>query len=184
MAGGEKERTLEETPTWAVAIVCFVLLAISIIIEHIIHAIGKWLKRNNKTALYEALEKVKGELILLGFISLLLTVFQNPISRICISKNVASTWHPCAVPKKSKSGYEDSDDDDGDDGSTGVGAASPPISICTTTALLILEENRSRSCHHHSSRFLFVLPVRVHRLEWCFLFVLSPSLLSLLAAQQ
>ncbi|RYR48317.1 hypothetical protein Ahy_A07g034337 [Arachis hypogaea] len=115
MAGGEKERTLEETPTWAVAIVCFVLLAISIIIEHIIHAIGKWLKRNNKTALYEALEKVKGELILLGFISLLLTVFQNPISRICISKNVASTWHPCAVPKKSKSGYEDSDDDDGDD---------------------------------------------------------------------
>ncbi|XP_057754918.1 MLO-like protein 6 [Arachis stenosperma] len=116
MAGGEKERTLEETPTWAVAIVCFVLLAISIIIEHIIHAIGKWLKRNNKTALYEALEKVKGELILLGFISLLLTVFQNPISRICISKNVASTWHPCAVPKKSKSGYEDSDNDDGDDG--------------------------------------------------------------------
>lgn len=35
------ERTLEETPTWAVAVVCFVLLAISIVIEHIIHAIGK-----------------------------------------------------------------------------------------------------------------------------------------------
>lgn len=35
------ERTLEETPTWAVAVVCFVLLAISILIEHIIHAIGK-----------------------------------------------------------------------------------------------------------------------------------------------
>jgi len=35
------ERTLEETPTWAVAVVCFVLLAISIFIEHIIHAIGK-----------------------------------------------------------------------------------------------------------------------------------------------
>ncbi|MED6147741.1 Protein mlo2 [Stylosanthes scabra] len=69
-----------------------------------------WLKRNNKNALYEALEKVKGELILLGFISLLLTVFQNPISRICISKSAASTWHPCAVPKKSK--YADDDDDD------------------------------------------------------------------------
>ena len=42
MAGGRVyERTLEETPTWAVAVVCFVLLAISIIIEHIIHAIGK-----------------------------------------------------------------------------------------------------------------------------------------------
>jgi len=35
------ERSLEETPTWAFAVVCFVLLAISIIIEHVIHAIGK-----------------------------------------------------------------------------------------------------------------------------------------------
>lgn len=35
------------------------------------------------------------ELMLLGFISLLLTVGQGLISRICISKKVASTWHPC-----------------------------------------------------------------------------------------
>lgn len=34
-------RSLEETPTWAVAVVCFVLLAISIVIEHIFHLIGK-----------------------------------------------------------------------------------------------------------------------------------------------
>ncbi|GFP83479.1 hypothetical protein PHJA_000491300 [Phtheirospermum japonicum] len=34
-------RSLEETPTWAVAVVCFVLVAISIIIEHIIHLLGK-----------------------------------------------------------------------------------------------------------------------------------------------
>ncbi|TKY48504.1 MLO protein 6 [Spatholobus suberectus] len=34
-------RSLEETPTWAVAIVCFVLLSISIFIEHIFHLIGK-----------------------------------------------------------------------------------------------------------------------------------------------
>ena len=41
MATLEKERSLEETPTWAVAVVCFVLVAISIIIEHVIHLIGK-----------------------------------------------------------------------------------------------------------------------------------------------
>lgn len=35
------ERSLEDTPTWAFAVVCFVLLAISIIIEHVIDAIGK-----------------------------------------------------------------------------------------------------------------------------------------------
>lgn len=34
--------------------------------------------------------------MLLGFISLLLTVGQGPVSRICISEKVASTWHPCS----------------------------------------------------------------------------------------
>ncbi|XP_057445787.1 MLO-like protein 6 [Lotus japonicus] len=106
------ERTLEETPTWAVAVVCFVLLAISIIIEHIIHAIGKWFKKKRKNALFEALEMVKGELMLMGFISLLLTVLQDPISKICISKSVASTWHPCANPKTKTKHDADSDSDD------------------------------------------------------------------------
>lgn len=41
MAEGEYERTLEETPTWAVAVVCLVLVLISIFVEHIIHIIGK-----------------------------------------------------------------------------------------------------------------------------------------------
>ena len=36
--------------------------------------------------------------MLLGFISLLLTVGQGLISRICISEKVAGTFHPC--PKK------------------------------------------------------------------------------------
>lgn len=36
-----KERTLEETPTWAVAVVFFVLIAISICIELLIHIVGK-----------------------------------------------------------------------------------------------------------------------------------------------
>ncbi|EPS68712.1 hypothetical protein M569_06056, partial [Genlisea aurea] len=58
MAGGGGQ-SLEETPTWAVAIVCFVLVAISIVIEHILHLIGEWLKKKNKKALYESLEKMK-----------------------------------------------------------------------------------------------------------------------------
>ncbi|KAK7262348.1 hypothetical protein RJT34_29916 [Clitoria ternatea] len=96
MAGGGGGRNLEETPTWAVAAVCFVLILISIIIEHIIHLIGKWLKKKHKRALYESLEKMKSELMLLGFLSLLLTVGQGLISRICISEKVARTWHPCS----------------------------------------------------------------------------------------
>lgn len=100
MAEELKDRSLTETPTWAVAVVCFVLLAVSIFIEHIIHHIGSWLERRNKRALYEALEKIKAELMLLGFMSLLLTVLQTPISKICISKSVGSTWYPCDVDEK------------------------------------------------------------------------------------
>ncbi|XWS28420.1 hypothetical protein CRYUN_Cryun25bG0067300 [Craigia yunnanensis] len=95
MAGGSEGRSLEETPTWAVAVVCFVLVLISIIIERIIHMIGKWFKKKQKRALYEALEKIKSEFMLLGFISLLLTVGQGLISDICISEKVGATWHPC-----------------------------------------------------------------------------------------
>ncbi|XP_020240217.2 MLO-like protein 6 [Cajanus cajan] len=88
-------RSLEETPTWAVAVVCFVLLSISIFIDHIFHLIAKWLQKKHKKALFESLEKIKSELMLLGFISLLLTVGQGVISRICITEKVADTFHPC-----------------------------------------------------------------------------------------
>lgn len=40
--------------------------------------------------------------MLLGFISLLLTVGQSPISNICIPKIVGATWHPCG--KKQEEG--------------------------------------------------------------------------------
>ncbi|KAL9413081.1 hypothetical protein AB3S75_041704 [Citrus x aurantiifolia] len=102
MAGASGGRSLEQTPTWAVAVVCFVLVTISIIIEHIIHLIGKWLTKKHKRALYEALEKIKSELMLLGFISLLLTVAGNLISKICIPESVANTWHPCDKDREAK----------------------------------------------------------------------------------
>ncbi|XP_030451672.1 MLO-like protein 6 [Syzygium oleosum] len=101
MAGASGGKSLEQTPTWAVAVVCFVLVLVSIIIEHIIHIIGQWLKKKHKRALYESLEKIKSELMLLGFISLLLTVGQGPISNICISEKVGATWHPCSKSQES-----------------------------------------------------------------------------------
>ncbi|KAL4621408.1 hypothetical protein ACB092_06G225300 [Castanea dentata] len=104
---GEYERSLEDTPTWAVAVVCFVLVVISLFIEHIIHIIGKWLKKKHKLTLYEALEKIKTELMILGFISLLLIVFQAPITNICIPKSVGATWHPCK--KRYKESKEETD---------------------------------------------------------------------------
>ncbi|KAF8397661.1 hypothetical protein HHK36_016582 [Tetracentron sinense] len=102
MAAEKSGRSLEETPTWAVAVVCFVLVAVSILIEHFIHLIGMWLKKKHKKALYESLEKVKSELMLMGFISLLLTVGQGPISNICISESLGNTWKPCTQKQATK----------------------------------------------------------------------------------
>ncbi|KAL0844576.1 hypothetical protein Bca101_017822 [Brassica carinata] len=73
-----KDRSLEETPTWALAAVCFVILFISIMIEYFLHYIGHV------------------QLMLLGFISLLLVVLQSPVSQICIPERIAGTWHPCS----------------------------------------------------------------------------------------
>ena len=59
--------------------------------------------------------------MLLGFISLLLTIGQTPISNICISQNVASSMHPCSAAQeaekygKKDSGKKDSGKKGGDD---------------------------------------------------------------------
>lgn len=50
--------------------------------------------------------------MMLGFISMLLVVFQGPLSKICISQNVASMWHPCSNPKKALSKSDGKSDSD------------------------------------------------------------------------
>jgi mlo protein len=41
--------------------------------------------------------------MLLGFISLLLVVFQTRISKLCISKELANKWLPCEIKKDTSS---------------------------------------------------------------------------------
>ncbi|KAE8683390.1 Tetratricopeptide repeat superfamily protein isoform 1 [Hibiscus syriacus] len=93
MSGGVT--TLEYTPTWVVAVVCFVIVFISLAVERLLHFLGKYLKKRNQKPLFEALQKIKEELMLLGFISLLLTVFQESINKICMSSDLADRWLPC-----------------------------------------------------------------------------------------
>ncbi|GAB2290448.1 hypothetical protein Dimus_024728 [Dionaea muscipula] len=60
---------------------CFVLLL-------------QYFQEKRKKALFEALEKIKGELMVLGFISLLLTFGQDCMSNICIPEELATTMLP------------------------------------------------------------------------------------------
>ncbi|XP_010260352.1 PREDICTED: MLO-like protein 12 isoform X2 [Nelumbo nucifera] len=87
--------SIEETPTWAIAAVCFVLISISILIEHALNLISKFFTRRRRKSLRLALYKIKSELMLLGFISLLLTICEEHISKICIPKNVGESFLPC-----------------------------------------------------------------------------------------
>ncbi|KHG22053.1 MLO-like protein 8 [Gossypium arboreum] len=89
------ERKLDQTPTWAVAGVCAVIIIISIVLETVLHKLGTWFTERHKSALFEALDKVKAELMVMGFISLLLTFGQSYIARICIPIDVANTMLPC-----------------------------------------------------------------------------------------
>ncbi|GJX81753.1 MLO-like protein 12 [Tanacetum coccineum] len=95
------ERSLTVTPSWAVAVVVFVILFISILLEYALHLIGHWLHKKHKKSLQEALEKIKA-----GFISLLLTVGKESIANICIPSKVARTWHPCKKNYPDNSFYD------------------------------------------------------------------------------
>ncbi|KAK7828689.1 mlo-like protein 1 [Quercus suber] len=79
----EEGLTLEYTPTWVVASLCTVIVAISLVAERLLHYTGK--------------------LMLLGFISLLLAVFQSRIEKLCISENTAKEWLPCKLTDASSS---------------------------------------------------------------------------------
>ncbi|XAR59772.1 hypothetical protein NMG60_11015736 [Bertholletia excelsa] len=94
--GGESTSpTLQETPSWALATVCFVFIFLGIFVEHLIHLLAHWLNKHRKKALVEAVEKLKSVLMLLGFLSLLLAVTQKPISKICVSHKIAYSMLPC-----------------------------------------------------------------------------------------
>ncbi|KAJ1296426.1 hypothetical protein BS78_01G299700 [Paspalum vaginatum] len=99
---GDGTRALDQTPTWAVAAVCAVIVAASILLEGLLHHLGQLLSKRRKKALFDALEKVKSELMTLGFISLLLSVTGRYIARICIPEGAANTMLPCRQSGHSK----------------------------------------------------------------------------------
>ncbi|XP_062231389.1 MLO-like protein 1 [Phragmites australis] len=98
MAKADEAAALQFTPTWIVAAVCSIIVLISLAAERGLHHLGKTLRKNNQKPLYEALLKVKEELMLLGFISLLLTVFQGMIQRTCIPPGWTDHMLPCKRP--------------------------------------------------------------------------------------
>ncbi|KAG7537818.1 Mlo-related protein [Arabidopsis suecica] len=78
------ERSLALSPTWSVAIVLTVFVVVSLIVERSIYRLSTWLRKTKRKPMFAALEKMKEELMLLGFISLLLTATSSTIANICV----------------------------------------------------------------------------------------------------
>ncbi|XP_038985522.1 MLO-like protein 12 [Phoenix dactylifera] len=89
------EASLESTPTWAVAGVCSVLIFIALLIEHALHLLTSFVRRRKRKTLNQAIYQIKAELRNLGFMSLLLTVAKQPISKICIPRSLGDSLLPC-----------------------------------------------------------------------------------------
>ncbi|CAD6339034.1 unnamed protein product [Miscanthus lutarioriparius] len=90
-----EEAKLAFTPTWVVAIVCLVIVSISLAAERFLHYLGKYLKRKKQKALFSALQRLKEELMLLGFISFVLSLSQGFIVSICIPETSTGFMLPC-----------------------------------------------------------------------------------------
>lgn len=90
-------RSLALTPTWSVASVLTIFVVVSLLVERSIHRLCHWLRKTNRKPLLAAVEKMKEELMLLGFISLLLTATASTISNICIPSGFYdSVFAPCS----------------------------------------------------------------------------------------
>jgi mlo protein len=91
----EEQKSLEQTPTWALATVATVFVVVSLLLERGINCLGRKLEREKQKPLLHTLEKIKEELMLLGFISLLLTVFQSVVASLCMPERLSRTMLPC-----------------------------------------------------------------------------------------
>ncbi|GAB2230754.1 hypothetical protein Droror1_Dr00015040 [Drosera rotundifolia] len=96
-ASTEELRSLALTPTWSVATVLTIFVVISLLVHQSIGQLGRWLQETHRKPLLQSLEKMKEELMLLGFVSLLLTATASSISNICIkSKFYDGFFAPCS----------------------------------------------------------------------------------------
>lgn len=166
----DESRSLEFTSTWIVAAVCSIIVLVSFAAERGLHRLGKLLLHKSQDALFEALQKLKEELMLLGFISLLLTVTQGPITKICIPDAAASHMLPCKMPTSHVS--------------ESYHRRYPPQTVNGIGKRLLLESSTGQHCAqgkvpllslealHHLHIFIFVLAV-VHVIFCCTTMVLG-----------
>ncbi|THF99153.1 hypothetical protein TEA_020961 [Camellia sinensis var. sinensis] len=88
----EEFLSLEATPTWAVATVCFGLISISLVIEYALLLLAKHFNKKQRKSLTQVLDKIKsGD----HNSAMIFTNGQKPIAKICIPTSVGESFLPC-----------------------------------------------------------------------------------------
>ncbi|KAE8655023.1 spartin-like [Hibiscus syriacus] len=89
-------KSLEETPTWALATVITVMVAFGFLVHHSLKRFGRWLEKTKRKSVLAALEKIEDELMLFGVLSLLMGHWIEFFAKICIkSSSLNSRFYPC-----------------------------------------------------------------------------------------
>ncbi|KAL4187182.1 hypothetical protein AMTRI_Chr09g17620 [Amborella trichopoda] len=94
----EVGRSLAETPTWSVATITSIMVALCFVVQRCIQRLFKWLQMTRRKALLAALEKIKEELMVFGLLSLLLGHWARWVAEICVKASpLGSRFYPCSV---------------------------------------------------------------------------------------
>lgn len=111
--------------------------------------------------MYEALEKLKEELMLLGFISLLLTAFQGAINRLCLPESFTNHMLPCKRPESAEG-----------PSSEAVNHSRELIAFLGSNTRRLLSSGGSEGSHCSEGKKPFLSLEAVHQLH-IFIFVLA-----------
>ncbi|KAF8012671.1 hypothetical protein BT93_I0738 [Corymbia citriodora subsp. variegata] len=95
--------SLAETPTYTVAVVISIMVALGAFFQSSLEWSAKWLEKNKRKAQVAALEKIKDEvlarkteLMLFGLLSLLMGHWIGYFAKICVKSSTSSSqFHPC-----------------------------------------------------------------------------------------
>ncbi|KAI3796399.1 hypothetical protein L1987_39069 [Smallanthus sonchifolius] len=121
------------------------MVAVSLTVERLLHYAGKKLKKEGRKPLFQALQKVKEELMLLGFFSLLLSVCQSRIVKICVKEDIMKHFLPCSLNEENPHTHRRL-----------LENKETPMSICALQNKVPL---LSAEALHHLHIFIFVLAV-------------------------
>ena len=81
--GASADATFLETPTYLLALLLLFFLVVSQLFERSAHALIRHFERRKRVGLAAATRTLVDELVLVGFVSLLLIAFQDSIAQIC-----------------------------------------------------------------------------------------------------